>query len=393
MNVSEKELTSFRFIICGFDHYNTLNALRTLHDKGINSIVVLRTQGKKSYLVKASNYITEYHEVEDAESGMRLVLDRYKDENRKGFLISCDDWFEECFDHHYDELKDFFYFFDGGSAGAISKYLKKYQVCMLAQECGLSIPKTVVVDKGCVSHGLDYPIITKSLSSTEGRWKSDVFICNDERELINAYSKIQSHRIKLEEFIEKDTELGLEGLSINNGKDVYVPFQNLYLRALPGVYGNYMEMSPFMDSALYQKVRRLIKETKFNGVFSVDFLVGKNKELYFLEVNFRHSAFASATAWAGINLLYEWAKATLAGEIDYNRLDAIKYSGSFRAMVESRDFYDYVVHGKINIIKWFNQLRNADVLYQYRKDDPKPAWMQWKHSILNKLGLIKNIEG
>ena len=216
MNISEEELLSYQFIICGFDHYNMLNALRSLHDKGINPVVIINTQGKKSYLVKYSNFVTKYHEVEDAESGMRLILDNYRDEKRKSFLISCDDWFEEYFDQHYDELKDFFYFFDGGSTGAISKYLRKDQLCMLAEECGLKIPKTVVVDRGCVTHGLHYPVITKSVSSTEGGWKSDVFVCKDEQELIKAYSKIQSHRIKLEEFIEKETELGLEGFSVNN---------------------------------------------------------------------------------------------------------------------------------------------------------------------------------
>lgn len=389
MNNKKIELQSYRFIICGFDHYNMLNALRSLHDKGINPIVIINTQGKKSYLVKYSNFVTKYHEAENAENVLRLILDNYVDDKKKGFLISCDDWIEECFDKHYDELKDHFYFFDGGSAGAISKYLKKDQLCMLAEECGLNIPKTVAVNRGCVSHGLHYPVITKSISSTEGGWKTDVYICKDEQELTRAYPKIQSHRIKIEEFIEKETELGLEGFSINNGKDVYIPFQNLYLRARPGVFGNYMEMSPFMDSVLYNKVRRLIRESKFNGVFSVDFLIGKNKELYFLEVNFRHSAFASATVWGGINLPYEWAKSTLEGKIDYDLLDAARRKDSYRAMVEWRDFEDCIIHGDHNIIKWLWQLWKADVLYLYRKDDPKPAWKQWIHAIQHTLGLIK----
>ena len=150
-----------------------------------------------------------------------------------------------------------------------------------------------------------------------------------------------------------------------------------------------MELSPFVDNDLYDKVRKLIRETKFNGVFSVDFLIGKNKELYFLEVNFRHSAFASATVWGGINLPYEWAKSTIVGAIDYNVLDAARRQKPYRAMVEWRDFEDCIVHGNKNIFKWLSQLKNADVLYLYRKDDPKPAWKQWQHVILHTLGLIK----
>ena len=140
---------------------------------------------------------------------------------------------------------------------------------------------------------------------------------------------------------------------------------------------------------MYDKVKNVLKAAKFNGVFSVDFLIGKNKELYFLEVNFRHSAFAYATAYGGINLLYEWAKSTIAGEIDYKTLDSVRRQEPFRAMVEWRDFEEYVVHGKNSIFKWLHQLKSAEVLYLYRKDDPQPAWRQWRHAILHTLGLIK----
>lgn len=389
MDIIDNELKSYTFIICGFDHYNTLNALRALYDKGIRPVVILRAQNEKSFLVKYSNFVTDYYEVDNAASGYRFILENYKDNQQKAFLISCDDWFEEYFDQHYDELKDHFYFFDGGSSGAISKYLQKDELCKLAEQCGLRIPRTIVVDNGCVSHGLKYPVITKSLSSTEGGWKSDVFVCKDEQELIDAYPKIKSQRIKLEEFIDKETELGLEGLSINHGKDVYIPFKNIFLRSQPGVFSNYMEMTPFTDEELYDKVKKVLRGANFNGVFSVDFLIGKNKELYFLEVNFRHSAFAYATAYGGINLLYEWAKSTLAGDIDDKALDSARRQEPFKAMVEWRDFEEYVVHGKNSIFKWLRQLKSAEVLYLYRKDDPKPAWRQWRHAILHTLGLIK----
>ena len=40
---------------------------------------------------------------------------------------------------------------------------------------------------------LQYPIITKDISPNSGNWKFDVFICENEEELKEAYKTIQSY--------------------------------------------------------------------------------------------------------------------------------------------------------------------------------------------------------
>ena len=47
-------------IVIGADHHNTLGVLRSLGEKGINSILLLISENKKSYVAK-SKYAKEVH--------------------------------------------------------------------------------------------------------------------------------------------------------------------------------------------------------------------------------------------------------------------------------------------------------------------------------------------
>ena len=54
-----------------------------------------------------------------------------------------------------------------------------------------------------------YPLITKAIDSTVDNWKSQVYVCHNENELVEAYSKLKGERILLQQYIEKENETGL----------------------------------------------------------------------------------------------------------------------------------------------------------------------------------------
>lgn len=54
-----------------------------------------------------------------------------------------------------------------------------------------------------IPEGLEYPLITKAAISTIGAWKKDVFICNNQEELEEAYKHIRSSRVMLQKYIHK----------------------------------------------------------------------------------------------------------------------------------------------------------------------------------------------
>lgn len=367
----DKELRKHKFIIFGFEHYNTLGVIRSLGEKGINPIVILhKTNIQVPTLVPNSRYISKIHIVNDVNEGYCILMDCYSNEQYKPFLYSCDDYVEMCLDSHYNELVDRFYFFDGGSAGIISTYMDKDSINQLAVECGCKIPKAEAVRRGELPKTLRFPVITKAKVSAIGGWKSDVRICKSEKELEEAYQSIQSEELLVEEFIEKKNELCLDGFCVNHGCDVCIPFQTTYLRVAPGMYGNYMELTPFKNEVVYQQISKILRKTGYNGIFSVEYLIDKNDNLYFLEVNFRNSTWSYAFTYGGVNMPYEWAKSTLGGAIKIAEETVRKTP--FTAMVEVRDFKDFVLTRKISLGKWIIDLLNTDCLYYWNKKDKRP---------------------
>lgn len=365
------EIREHKHIIFAFDHYNTLGALRSLGEVGIKAIVILH--GHNNYLVKHSKYLTTFFHVNTVEEGYKLLLDKYGHEKLKPFVYSCDDFVESYLDNHYDEIIDKFYFFDGGQRGIITKYMDKEEISKLAVECGAQIPKTEKLKRGEMPKNLGYPVITKSIMSIRGGWKDDVFICNNEMELREAYHKIKSEDLLVEEFIKKKNELCLDGFCVNHGENVCIPYQTTYLRVDPGKYGNYMIISQFNNVKVLNQIKAMLKRSGFNGIFSVEYLIDENDNLYFLEINFRNSTWSYAFTVGGVNMLYEWAKATLQGNVNSN---IHLRKTPFTAMVEPIDF-GFVIKRKVSLLKWLKDLKKCDCLFYYNKHDIKPAISGW----------------
>lgn len=375
-----------KHILFAFDHYNTLGALRSLAEVGITPIVIL--YGEHTYLVKKSRYINILHEVKTVEEGYKILVESYGRENPKPFLYSCDDFVESYLDLHADELLEHFYFFNGARQGIVSKYMNKEAISELAVSCGASIPKIEKLKRGELPSLLKYPVITKSIMSIVGGWKSDVFICQNEDELEKAYKLIKSENLLVEEFIQKKNELCLDGFCFNNGDEVVIPYQSTYIRVAPGKYGNYMLLEPFKNEIVYNQVKMMLKAIGFNGVFSVEYLIGPKDELYFLEINFRNSTWSYAFTVGGVNLLVEWAKATIHGRFDGASLQL--RTKPFTAMVEINDFADFVMKGKLSFFKWLKDMNSCDCLFYYNKLDKRPALVAWKKALIDKIQRIFN---
>ena len=376
------EVRKHKHIILGFDHYNTLGAVRSLGEVGIPVIAIIHTHiNPNPHIVPNSKYASVVHFVDSLDDGYILLLKEYGNEQLKPFLYSCDDWVESLLDSHRDELTKKFFFFDGKDQGIVSKYMDKDEISKLAQECGCKIPKSETLHKGEFPKGLRYPIITKSIKSIVGGWKKDVRICYSKEELEKAYKTIESEELLVEEFIEKKNELCLDGFCINHGKDVCIPFQTTYLRVAPGKYGNYMELMAFDNKVVKEQVISILRKVGFNGIFSVEYLIDKDDSLYFLEVNFRNSTWSYAFTYGGVNMLYEWAKATLSGTLNSNTMRPRKTP--FTAMVEPVDFKDFVLHGNVSVSQWLSDLKKTDCLFYYVKGDTKPIISHCKW-VINK---------
>ena len=373
-----------KFIVFCNDHYNPLGIVRSLGEEGIRPIVIL--ESAHPVMINHSRYVEHLHHVQSIDEGYEVLLLEYGNESLKPFLYTSDDRITSYLDLHYDELIEKFYFFHGSQKGIVTKYMDKEDICNLAVECGAQIAKTEMVTLGTMPKEVRYPLITKAIISTIGGWKGDSFICRNEADLREAYRHIKSERLLLQEYIDKKNELCLDGFCFNNGEEVIIPYYSNYLRFSNKSYGPYMVLKPFIDEKVMGWIKRMLRKVGFTGIFSVEFLIDKNDNLYFLEVNFRNSTWSYAYTCGGYNMPILWAKATLEGNLD---LSGKKPLEEFTAMVEPDDFVENVIKYRIvGLIQWLKEVRVAKCYYYNRKDNSPfwhYVWMRLFRSIKKKL--------
>ena len=365
-------MTKYRHIIIGIENYNTLGLIRTLGESGIKPIVLM-IKGKMR-IASYSKWIGEICYVKDIEEAIEILDNKYIDKSIKDiFLYTNDDWSTQYFDCLYEKYKDLLYMYNAGEAGRVTYYMDKYNVSMLAQECGLSILKCWRVKNGEIPSDIEYPIITKAISPNEGGWKKDVFICRSEEELISAYKKIKSRTVLLQKYLKKKNELCIDGYSADKGNTVVMTIASTYTYILPDKYSDAMVVSNYEDEVTKEKIKTMFRKIGYEGIFSLEFLISEDDELYFCEINFRNSGWSYASTIAGMPLAIGWNHATV-GKLDLN--NAIKkISPKFTAIVEFADFDARVRSGMISVWKWLKEIIHAKCLFYVGRRDPKPTFM------------------
>lgn len=366
------ELKKHKHVIFGSDHYQTLGVVRSLGEKGIRPDLILHPKYiKHPYLSNNSKYVGRVFIVDSVDAGYDKLLELYGKESLMPFVYTCDDWAESCLDLHYDEIINKFYFFNGAKQGIVTHYMDKDAISKLAEKCGARIPKSEILRKGELPTTLKYPVITKSITSTTGAWKGDSRICYSSDELVENYKTIQSEVLLVEEFIIKKNELCLDGFSVNNGKAICLPYQATYLRLTPTGYSNYMTIEPLNYPIAKNIVAKMLEAIGFNGIFSVEFLIDEDDELYFLEVNFRNSTWSYAYTVGGVNLPFEWAKSTIVGRLEPSIMNHV--TKPFKAIAEFRDYDQFVKTGKISKLHWLKDVILAKCRFYIVLTDMKPV--------------------
>lgn len=379
--MSHKEnIKKHKHILFCDEHYNPLGVVRSLGEYGIRSVVL--TIESKVKMLKASKYVSDYHIFPNVEEAYFFMLSEYGKEIEKPFVYTSDDVKTSFMDKHYEELKDKFFFFNAGENGKITEFMNKFTISQLAQEHGLHVFSSWKVKKGEVPSDLEFPVITKSISSTVGGWKNDVFICQDISELKEAYKRIQAPVVLLQKYIEKKNELCLDGFSCNHGKNVLYAIASKYNYILPDTYSSYMTIFNFEDASLGEKINAMFREIKFEGIFSIEFLIDQNDELHFCEINFRNSTWSYAATCTGMNLPILWSKC-MCGECEFDASSFTKkIPRGFTALAELEDFRARVLKGNYSIFEWMKDFRNSTCRFYFGKGDTKPA-------MVALLGIVK----
>ena len=365
-----------KHIVFGVEHYNPLGVVRSLGEAGINPIVIVLKSTLR--ITSKSKYISQLHMVETIEEGYKILLEHYSHENVPPFLYTADDRTMRYFDEHYDELKGKFIFYNAGSNGRIGYYMNKENIIGLAKECGINVAKTWVVDKGEIPEDLEYPIITKTIASTIGAWKGDVFICHSEDELRSAYEKIQTPRLLLQKWVKKKDELCMEGFSVDQGRQMFIAIRSSYNYLLDDQYSPYMTIKNVPPNGeLQSKLQTMMSRIGYEGIYEIELLEGEDEQLYFLEINFRNSTWSYAATKAGMPLPVLWAKSMLEKKVDPR--DYKDIPAGFMAMVEPHDFQVRVGGKQISVFKWMRDFAKCKCHYYVSRKDMGPVFSMFTH--------------
>ncbi len=356
-------------IVIAQEHCNPLAMIRTLGRLDLNPVYIgIRY---KAPVASSSKYVKKYYPVDTDQEALDCLLvnygEYYKTKGDKPFILLGDDSTVELFEKNYEVLKDRFVMFNAGGKGQIAKYMDKLEILECAKRHDIQILPTEVVERGQLPKQVAYPVITKAISPNSGAWKKDVFICNTEKELIEAFKQIKSSEVLIQQFLDKKTEVALEGFSINHGKDMFIGVKCTYLYNIKGYYSPYYINEPFKDDVLRNKLNAIFEEIGFEGMFEIEFLVGKNDELYFSEINFRNSPWSYSSTYAGNPLPYLWCLSMLSGKVP-----AVNDFVPFKSMVEPFDYAQRVERGNMPIAKWLLDFKQTECPHYYDPEDMGP---------------------
>ncbi len=359
-------------IVFALEHYNPLNMIRAFGEQGINPVYI---SVKRRYEVATkSKYISKLHRVDSVEDGFLLLINQYgglsEETGKKPYILFSDDKSVGYFDLHFEEWKDKFITYNAGCNGRINEFMDKYEIQQCAKRHGFNVLDSYVIKKGDpVPDGLWYPIITKDISPNLGSWKSDVFICQNKQELVEALEKITCPLVMLQHFVDKQNEMALEGYTIKNGKEMQIITQMKWKYLIQGYYSPFHDVCMFTDKDMEIRLQAMFEEIGFEGVFEVEFLIDKDGTYYFMETNFRASAWNPTCKFAGMPLPYLWVKGMMNGYIDPN--DRKEFE-PFTSMSEIIDYSKRVEGGLCSIAEWLRDFKDAKCVYIYDKEDRGP---------------------
>lgn len=332
-------------VIVGGTHPNTLSMIRSMGMRGINVDVVLCEKDDVDSYVLSSKYINKSFKVHNSKEAVEILREKYAN----ACTIICSDDVAAILNERN------------------ALYMNKLRQVKLAHSLGLSVPYSKEIEVWVDNVEFDYyPCIVKPLESVHGGKRINV--CEDRYELSNVLDGYnQGDKVLVQQFIKRDFEIVVDGVSLGNGKIVIPGFVRKHRDVKGGTsYATTYSCSQLPKNVVNQ-IKQMVKAIGYEGLFGVEFIVTGN-DYYFIEMNLRNDATTYALAVAGVNLPYIYYLSKLGH--DYSVISNRRVV-SINAMMEIRDVA-FVLKGKVPLWQWLKELKGSECRYYYNKDDMAP---------------------
>lgn len=354
-------------IVIGADHHNTLGVIRSLGRKGVSlRLILVPAQGKP--FVTASRYIDDVITLR-SENELPSVLGNIEHDNII-VLFSCSDKVSAVLDENRNTLESAGYVVPGTTdSRGLVYYMNKDIMAEYAVSSGLHVPKCGIED---------YPLVAKPRRSISGS-KDDIRILGNKEDYMRYASSHRSMDIQYQQFIDKDFEYQLIGCSLNHGDDVIIPGVSVILRQPDNTNTGFLKYRLLDASFPIAECRRFLQGISFSGLFSMEFLRGKDGQDYFMEINLRNDGNAICVTESGVNLPYVWYLSSIGKPWKNETSNQVH---SIIVMPEFDDFRDSVLKGKISFFRWMKDVQRTDCFMDYAPDDKAPFFVKFRNEAI-----------
>lgn len=385
-----------RVLVVGGNHQNPLGVIEAFGQKGILSDVIIMGAGKKSFVLK-SKYIARSWICHTDEEVISTILDNFTDRQSKAVTVACSDDAACLLNDNSDVLNSVLYLPGTKHQGSLKLWQNKEFMTEAAGKIGMNVPMTWSVKDGEIPYNIDYPCITKSLTSVKFG-KSEFSLCRDEAELRDFLEhKAYSGAIQIQRFIDKEFEFQFFGCSLNGGDIVFIPGDS-YIE--PGNGFNNMTFLKYRKSkvvespSIVQLCKEFVRTTGYSGIFSIEFIQGKDGKDYFLEMNFRNDGNGAVVTAAGTNLPYIWYLYCTGG--DYQAEIASSEVKETYSVPED-SYLCSMLRGDIPFRKWREDMKKVTSYITYFHGDTRPFWaLMWlqREAILKSavIGVLRKLK-
>lgn len=366
-----------KVVVFSSDSVYALGLIRCLGEAGFRPECFV--YGDNSSYVLSSRYVSKGHSMEKEEI-IDYLVNEYPIYQEKPILLTTPDPPTYLVDSYYHILKEKFFMSSVDGSEGVGHWMNKLNISELARKHGLKTPWAIRLSKNEeIPSTIVYPVFTKSLKSADGG-KGDEGICHNREELVKKISTIKGDTFLVMQFVKKQLEINYFGIAIKDR--IYIDYNDIRPRFPKDSLGHYNEFVLCNHDETYNNIVGMIKETKYEGLFDVEFLLGDDGNMYFMEVNFRVDGELYKLS-KGINMPKEWCKLV---ELPKDKLPAALpcKKNHFYGMTEIYDFASSVRGDQVGFLKWLWQFFTAKhMLLNWR--DPKPALVYFRNAIKEKI--------
>lgn len=363
-------------VLCS-DVINSLGLVRALGEAGYS--VECFCYGTSTGYIIGSKYVSKGLSFKSCVDAIEYLVKEYPVKNEKPVLFTIPDPPQYYVDLHQNDLSHKFVIFNAGESGRVVYWMDKYNISSLAHKYGFTVPWMIKMNKNdAVPWDINFPVFIKSANSTEGG-KVDEGICYNNEELTSRIHNMTSNQFIIMEYVKKVKEVNYFGIAIKD--HVYIDYHDVRERFPKDGYGYYNSFHRCDYDEFHQRMVDMMKETQYQGLFDVEFLVDEDGKKFFTEVNFRVDGEVYKLI-PGINLVDYWCKLV---DISNDKLPERLKTGkdSFYGITED-DFRISVLNGKINWAVWLYQFLKAEKRSLVNLKDSRPFFIKNRDVLMRK---------